>query len=979
MHKINTIFCLVLIVSIIAPAMQLKAQCGCAYQFETTFPATVREAPVVIEGKITGGLEIFGGEYNQDWHSSVITVYKVLKGNFEATEVELIEPSVWGDNGCFIGMDMGIFFLYPSKVTVTPRNYIAPNLKFRYKDLADTGCNFVSYNATVTKGKIDYLESPYGISSLKDIRKKVYDVAEQVIGHEYTEIAPIPKKDFGGGIIDKNMAAKLEEVQAISISSISPTTITAGTFDTLTIKGSGFTPDWLVAFRSTEEYDDNYIHIPENHYIIKPSASNDTMYKVLVPCIELDKNILHPSDETIIIAGTGKVALRKGNVEKKSSQTLTVSYAQNTYALSDTSKKIYPIRLARNSPNGNFAFWLHPTIRNNTASKQLLKQAVQQWRCATGVNFTIACDSTELVPLSFGDHVSTISMVTEGMPFFTFLNGLKAGTLKKLSTCNATNEAIITETDIIFRDHPTQPVTGGGNENLDWYYTGYSPGNISSAEYDFYTMALHELGHAHVLDHVVNNHEIMNTFLWNSYTGVIHNFNPSTDLAAAANIIALSTTNPTNVCLNAMQMVSPANCALPTCANIGCTSPGYPLQVSFNLYPEHCLDDLYYLTNNIQGSWYQMVATTVPIIAKDQSMGNIVSRQWNIQTDPGEPFSNLPCNDLSTIDTCRSLFWTLPGNKNLSLTVTDANGCTATYQQSITVIDTCPLDLPIETSTQLICNPNLLGCGSNQNIQLQITDLTNILGSGCFRYLIEYNATDPTVSTTTQIYTDLDLIRDETQNKLLLNCLPQGYYKIKITDEITACEAIKIIYLTPPASQLPIIDQYTNLPDAGCNTCTGQIQLLAVNGNTDLSNYTFAWSVCPECNTTTQSNLCTGIYTITATDNRTGCSAVKGITINYDTGGDTNPNGVVTGLHISVEPTVFNDVSNVRIAMPEAGEITIEVYNLNGVLVKKLVDKVYYTQGEFIIPHNATNLNDGLYVYKLKVCEKQKTDIGIKY
>ncbi len=88
---------------------------------------------------------------------------------------------------------------------------------------------------------------------------------------------------------------------------------------------------------------------------------------------------------------------------------------------------------------------------------------------------------------------------------------------------------------------------------------------------------------------------------------------------------------------------------------------------------------------------------------------------------------------------------------------------------------------------------------------------------------------------------------------------------------------------------------------------------------------------------------------------------------------------MVTGLHISVEPTVFNDVSNVRIAMPEAGEVTIEVYNLNGVLVKKLVDKVYYTQGEFIIPHNATNLNDGLYVYRLNVCEKQKTDIGIKY
>ena len=219
---------LCLIGNVLLNTLTASAQCGCADHFETTFPAAVKEAPVVIEGKITGGLAIFGGEYDQDWHSSVITVYKVLKGNFEATEVELIEPSVWGDNGCFIGMGTGIFFLYPSKVTTTPRNNIAPNLKFMYQNLADVGCNFVNYNARDNKGIENYLESPYGIYSLKDIKEKVYDVTEQVIGHKYKEIAPLPKKNFGGGIINENMAAKSEEAQAISISSISPTTITAG-------------------------------------------------------------------------------------------------------------------------------------------------------------------------------------------------------------------------------------------------------------------------------------------------------------------------------------------------------------------------------------------------------------------------------------------------------------------------------------------------------------------------------------------------------------------------------------------------------------------------------------------------------------------------------------------------------------------------------------------------------------------------------
>ncbi len=59
--------------------------------------------------------------------------------------------------------------------------------------------------------------------------------------------------------------------------------------------------------------------------------------------------------------------------------------------------------------------------------------------------------------------------------------------------------------------------------------------------------------------------------------------------------------------------------------------------------------------------------------------------------------------------------------------------------------------------------------------------------------------------------------------------------------------------------------------------------------------------------------------------------------------------------------------------------MTVEVFNFNGVLVKKLVDKVFYQQGEFIIPDNTSTLNDGLYLYRLKVCETYKSDIGIKY
>jgi hypothetical protein len=964
--------CLLIVAGIMVATMQLSAQCGCAYQFETTFPATVREAPVVIEGKLLhSDMITFGGDpaYLGDYKSTKIAVYKVLKGNVDAKEVELIEPYIHCSDCCqseemSLGESIGIFLLYSSDVIETPRNEIPKDLKFQYK--TTWSCNFVDYNAVVHPTADIPNYNPYGIYGINDINNKVYQVAKSITGQKYKEIVPLEKKLLGGGNID----AKEESSQAVTITSINPTTITAGTFDTLTIRGSGFT-DWSVELPNANDGGIKNLAVPKNHIVF----SSDTMIKVLVPSVELAKN-LADNKLSVITAGTGRVALTKGNQTKKSSQVLTVLYAESTFAYTDTSAKIYPLHLMRNTQNGDFMFKYHPNFRNNVAARHLFETELEKWRCATNVNFTVSCDSITTPNCDLNDNISTIAFSDNSCFANTLLPIQRALTQRRLRYCSASDVMQITAADIVFALYPPEPVAGGGYQTLDWYYTGYTSGSINSGQYDFGSTVLHELGHVQALEHVIKPTELLHYYSTHGASGAIDQLNPDTDVLAGTEIINRSA--DTTLCYKGIKKII-GDCALPTCANIGCTSPGYPLQVSFNLLPEHCLNNQDYLTNNVEGSWYQMVGTYATIIAKDQSMGNIVSRQWTIDSD-NELFDNIPCNELSTLpDTCRSLYWTLPGNKNISLTVTDANGCTASYQQTITVQANCTLDLPITTSSHLICNPDILGCTSNQNIQLLIADLSNLVGSGCFRYAIEYNATDPTVSTATQIFTGLDLIPDETTNTLMLNCLQQGYYKISITDEVTTCWAQKIVYLTPPASQLPIIDQYTNLPDAGCSTCTGQIQLLAVNGNTDLSNYTFAWSVCPECNTTTQSNLCAGIYTITATDNRTGCSAVKGITINYDTGGNTNTGGIVTGLHISVEPTVFNDVSNVRIAMPEAGEVTIEVYNLNGVLVKKLVDKVYYTQGEFIIPHNATNLNDGLYVYRLNVCEKQKTDIGIKY
>ena len=184
----------------------------------------------MIEGHLQHAEQImFGGEYNDSYSSTKITVYKVLKGNIDAQEVELIDPNISFRHGCSeggMGKAIGVFMLYPSEIKASPRTEIGTEYKFKYKIAPRVGCNVVNYNATDNKGIENYLESPYGIYNEKDIEKKVYRTVEQITARKYIEMSPLPKKAIGGDLIN----AKSENSQAVTISTISPDTLRACIF-----------------------------------------------------------------------------------------------------------------------------------------------------------------------------------------------------------------------------------------------------------------------------------------------------------------------------------------------------------------------------------------------------------------------------------------------------------------------------------------------------------------------------------------------------------------------------------------------------------------------------------------------------------------------------------------------------------------------------------------------------------------------------
>jgi len=64
-------------------------------------------------------------------------------------------------------------------------------------------------------------------------------------------------------------------------------------------------------------------------------------------------------------------------------------------------------------------------------------------------------------------------------------------------------------------------------------------------------------------------------------------------------------------------------------------------------------------------------------------------------------------------------------------------------------------------------------------------------------------------------------------------------------------------------------------------------------------------------------------------------------------------------------PNPFNPETAIRFSLPVAGSVKLTVYNLLGQEVKSLVNE-YKESGTHIINFNASEFNNGVYIYKLE-------------
>jgi hypothetical protein len=409
--------------------------------------------------------------------SNTVEIYKIFKGNVSNPTIEIItlggvvgleaekvSPSLQVQKGV-----VGLFFLKTSNANVGIVNKGSVSFKPSIGAQSFYVYDLNEGTATGIFQKYDHVSTT--------LYREIYKATSS----KYKEVKKIIIKK-------KANAAAIKSKLTLVVTSFSPTSISAGTKSVLTINGSDFgATKGSVKFRN---------------------ADSGSFFGTTA----LDSQILSWSDTKITVevpdtAGTGKIqVVTSGGGSSNSSTNLIITFAEiNVTYEQNGVEKAFLVQHADMDANGGYIWKMHNDFDANTAAKASFVRAMNSWRCNSKIYWEI-------------NGTTTIDVVArDGTNIIRFDNGneLDDGTAgvctSYYSGCifNLGDEVawFIEELDIVFDDYDDLGVNG-----TNWEFGPETPSNN---EYDFESVAVHELGHGHQLGHVINSDDFMHRSLTN--------------------------------------------------------------------------------------------------------------------------------------------------------------------------------------------------------------------------------------------------------------------------------------------------------------------------------------------------------------------------------------------------------------------------------------------------------------------------------
>ena len=299
---------------------------------------------------------------------------------------------------------------------------------------------------------------------------------------------------------------------ATSISGFSPQILPAGSGAVLTISGSGFGPSrggGFVEFKNADDGGATRVKAREGDYL----SWTDTQIQVRVPSAANGGQPVsngHP-------AGSGRVRVTTADQQTtESTAPVTIIYALTNVESTEGTILQRPNHVALNA-SGGITFRFGPSFTANPAATAAWQRALATWRCQTGINW-------EIGPPAPTDAIADDNQNTVAFDGAAQLPALVLGrTTSYYRGCFAPSGDVIfwvKEIDMQFDDAAA-------------FQFGPLPPIVP--QIDFESVAVHELGHAQQLGHLILPNAVMHYAVARGQQ--TRALNPNSDVAGGRQVL----------------------------------------------------------------------------------------------------------------------------------------------------------------------------------------------------------------------------------------------------------------------------------------------------------------------------------------------------------------------------------------------------------------------------------------------------------
>lgn len=658
-----------LLLSCLAAASIFTANAQCSL-IEVPLTQRVSAATLIVEGKVVNQYSYWNSNHTMIYTANEIELYKIFKGNVTTTSIEIItEGGTVGMNRITVEptleLTIGQLGMFTCEPVQRVKNDITSRTLLPQFEAFASLQGFVKYDATTGTAT-----DPFRTYS--NVHTEVYDVCAPAGRHQFRTVKQV-------NVFRPNREQQETQAGPV-ISGFAPSSLTAGTGSVLTIDGLNFgtvQAGSVVRFRNADDGGATQITPLATEYV----SWSATQIKVLVPAN----------------AGTGTFEVFTGG-SAFSATPLTVSYAHlNVQFDPGAGTEAYGTDHINDNGSGGYTWRMASGFDADVNAKASFMRAFDTWRCNTGVNWTIgAVDNVTNDAISDGiniicyDNTAPLPSGVLGV-CYTYWSGCASG---------PTIVWYVSELDIIFDE-------GSNIAPQTWQF---GPGLPTINQYDFETVAVHELGHGHQLGHVISNGAIMHYTISNGTSNRSLGVN---DLAGGmfvqgksvvANVcgpgamssmtcgsapVAAFSASPTTVCVGSSTTFTDLSTNSPTSWSWSFTGGSPALSTSQNPVVTYTAVGTYTVsmtaTNN-NGSDNETINSYITVVPA-ATVGFTQS-----------PLSGILCAGQSATLTgtgANSYAWTggvtnavsfnPPTSQSYTVTGTALNGCTATAVASLTV------------------------------------------------------------------------------------------------------------------------------------------------------------------------------------------------------------------------------------------------------------------------------------------------------